>query len=858
MVSKEFAQGNKTIGVIIGPKYYSFSDFMGKHFGIPLKAYDKDIAKHMIGISTFERADSKKLKKAEVMPQILDILESCQTIGINTLLVVNSEYFKTLTNEKFEDSIGRVFKCVIAGYEDIQVLPCINPAVLGAQPNKKGLLTRGLETLGKVITGEYTPPASFKFEEYELVADPERAREVLQELMQYPLLAADIETTGLRVGEAEILTIGFAYGTHKAVTFAVHRNYACGDVVPELISFFRNYQGSIIWHNSLFDLKQLIYNYYMQDFDNLQGLYDGIEELGIPKAHDTMLLAFAELNSTDRPQIGLKVLAREFLGDWGIEEVKDCASVDLETLADYNAKDCCATFWLYEKYKHQVDSRIYKEILQPSLEPLLHMMLNGLPIDLDRVEEASTTIVGVLDEAIDTLSKDGYVEKTIAILNHLACMKYNATHKGQKEVHDFDQKFNPNSSAQLRTLLYDVMGFEPIEFTDTGLPKTDRASLKEFKSFLAEDDDKLVTLNALQAVSETAIIENTFLSAFRDMSLADSMGRYTLHGNLRLGGTQSGRLSSSEPNLQNMPSGSAYGKAIKNCFVAPEGWLFAYSDFSALEDRIGAILSKDKNKTKEFLQDFDGHSLRCHAFFPEELEEIGLILDPSDPKSINRIKSEADALRNKSKPISFLKQYGGGASKIQKVLKCSQQRAVEISDAYDELYAGQIKFQKDNELFAKQHGYIELAFGLQLKTPRIHSKDSGVQSSEVRSSSNAATQSYGMLMNRAFIEFLQRLKASKYKMDVRIINTIHDAVYLLIREDAEVIKWVNDNLVECMLWQEDPKLQSEIKMGAELDLGYDWAHCYTIPNGLDSKSVEQFLELLDGDEDELKAWLKGM
>lgn len=306
-----------------------------------------------------------------------------------------------------------------------------------------------------------------------------------------------------------------------------------------------------------------------------------------------------------------------------------------------------------------------------------------------------------------------------------------------------------------------------------------------------------------------------------------------------------------------MPSGSAYGKAIKNCFVAPKGWLFAYSDFSALEDRIGAILSKDVNKTKEFLQGFDGHALRCHAFFPEELEDLGLFLNPEDPKSINRIKEEASTLRDKSKPVSFLKQYGGGASKIQKVLKCSQQRSVEISNAYDELYAGQIAFQEKNKLFALKNGYIELAFGLQLKTPKINSKDSGIQSSEVRSSSNAATQSYGMLMNRAFIEFLGRVKASKYKHDIKLINTIHDAVYLLIRDDAEVIHWVNENLVECMLWQEDPVLVSEIKMGAELDVGRDWAYCYTLPNGVSRESIQEFLNILDQDPEDVKKFLKG-
>jgi DNA polymerase-1 len=301
-------------------------------------------------------------------------------------------------------------------------------------------------------------------------------------------------------------------------------------------------------------------------------------------------------------------------------------------------------------------------------------------------------------------------------------------------------------------------------------------------------------------------------------------------------------------NLQNLPSGSTYGKIIKNCFKAPDGWLFAYADFSALEDKVGAILSGDKNKSAEFTEGIDGHSMRCAAFFKDELEDRGIFIDMNDPASINRIKDEAPDLRGLSKGPSFGMQYGCAAPKLQKMLKCSMEKAEYIFNAFHTLYSGLGEFAKQNEIFAKQNGYIELAFGLKLQTPKINSKDNGVQSGEVRSASNAATQSYGMLMNRAFIEFQERLEASVHKNDVKLINTIHDAVYLLIREDADVIKWVNDNLVECMEWQEDPKLKSDVKVGAELDIGKDWAHPITLPNRVDKDYIIKALEELNGNQ----------
>lgn len=246
----------------------------------------------------------------------------------------------------------------------------------------------------------------------------------------------------------------------------------------------------------------------------------------------------------------------------------------------------------------------------------------------------------------------------------------------------------------------------------------------------------------------------------------------------------------------------------------------------------------------EFTQGVDGHSMRAAAFFKDELEERGIFIDMSDAESINRVKDEASDIRGMSKSPSFAMQYGCAAPKLQKMLKCSKQKAEAIFSAYHGLYSGLAEFAQRNEQFAKKNGYIELAFGLQLKTPRINSKDGGVQSGESRSASNAATQSYGMLMNRAFIEFLERLESSQYKLDVKLINTIHDAVYLIVRNDADVVKWVNDNLIECMEWQLDPKLISDVKIGAELDIGPDWAHVTTLSNYISLEEIQQALSKL--------------
>jgi DNA polymerase-1 len=277
--------------------------------------------------------------------------------------------------------------------------------------------------------------------------------------------------------------------------------------------------------------------------------------------------------------------------------------------------------------------------------------------------------------------------------------------------------------------------------------------------------------------------------------------------------------------------------------VAPEGWLFAGSDFGAIEDRVGAILANDPNKLKEFTEGFDGHSLRCSVFFKDELEERGLFLDPSDPKSINRIKEEADDLRSASKPVSFGKQYGAGAAKIAKTMGCSLERAREISDAYDELYKATIQYSRKNALFAKQNGYVTGAYGLKLRTPGIYSSDDGIRSSEERSLNNMTVQSWGLLMNRAGILMQEAIERDGMTDSVILINQIHDALYLMIKDDPNVIKWVNDHLIKYMI--EDFVEDQPIPLTAELDIGYSWDTMITLPNGISTEKVKEHRKKLD-------------
>ena len=805
---------------------------IGKHLGEP-------VGQRVVVIGAYQ-PKTGKIKKAELVPAADQILNYCEINGITNLIVADGDYFKYLTGMKaFEKHIGEKFECVIAGCEELVITPSVNFATIDMFPEKQPLLDLANKTAAAIMAGNFDADEAFEFESYALIEDPGHLQLLFDEYMGYEYIACDIETTGLYVGTTELLTIAFAKDEHNAFTVPLHSEYGdCSELFDMVRGFLLEYGGSLVFHNGLFDAKHIIYNMFMQNFSDIDGMLQGLEAM---KFDDTFILAYLALNSTVRPSLGLKDLAYEFLGDYA-EDVKEAIKVPLVDLAEYNAKDVCGTYYVFNKFKEKLSMPVYNTIMKPSFKPLLKMMLNGMPLDLSKVSVVKEMLEADLKAAEETLRDDSYVKLVVRQLRQTAAEKYNERTKVKKKTPgDFmDMVFNPNSSAQLRILLFDVMGFEPVDFTAKKAPKTDRASIKEFLE-LADIEQKPI-LEALVTISQAGIVLNTFINAFEELSITQD-GHTTLHGSLVLGGTQSGRLSSRDPNMQNLPSNSKWGKAIKSCFVAPEGWLFFGADFNALEDRIGAILSKDPAKLKENLLGFDGHSLRALAFFPDELEEAGLgDIDHDDPDSVNRIKNEASDLRQNAKPVSFLKQYGGGAGKIQKVLKCSKQRADEISNAYDNLYRVTLQFNERNNEFARQNGYVECAFGLELKTPRIKARDKAVASSEERSSNNAVTQSWGMLMNRAFIEFDDRIEADGMDHDVIPTNTIHDAMYGLVKATPEAVAWVNKNLIECMEWQDHPALESEISLGAELDIGKAWDKQHTLPNDITIGGIEEILK----------------
>lgn len=238
---------------------------------------------------------------------------------------------------------------------------------------------------------------------------------------------------------------------------------------------------------------------------------------------------------------------------------------------------------------------------------------------------------------------------------------------------------------------------------------------------------------------------------------------------------------------------------------------------------------------------YDGHCLRAYSYFGKEMPDI----DPNSVDSINSIKTKYPQKRQDSKIPTFLLTYGGTYKGIVEQTGLSEEEAQDIEKQYHLLYKHSDDWVKSKIDRARVDGYITVAFGLRVRTPilaqTINSRGSTPYEAqrEARTAGNALGQSYGLLNNRAAIEFMSKVRKSPYKHDIKPCIHIHDAQYYLVRDNIDIIEYINTNLIKAMEWQEDPAIQHDkVKLKAKLDIFYPtWADPIEIPNSITGSEI---------------------
>lgn len=212
-------------------------------------------------------------------------------------------------------------------------------------------------------------------------------------------------------------------------------------------------------------------------------------------------------------------------------------------------------------------------------------------------------------------------------------------------------------------------------------------------------------------------------------------------------------------------------------------------------------------------------------------------------------KKKYSADRSASKSVTFAMQYAGTWLTLMKNCGYSEEQAKAIEANYHNLFQVSKHYTAERiQKEAVERGYASVAFGLKLRTPLLKKSilgnryTSNEAKGEARTVGNAISQSFGMLNNRAINAFMQKVWNSEYRYKILPVALIHDAIYLIIEDDIDVVKFVNDFLIEEMSWQELPELQHDkIKLGAELDIFAGWHQPVTLSNNLSkSEIISQF------------------
>lgn len=799
----------------------------------------------------------KKTPVAEMKRYITEELVPVWTDMATEFIVVSDpEYFKVLAKVPKADAyLGYVLDCEFGPWKVVYVP---NHRQIFYDPDKvRAKIAQGIDAMKAYRAGGYEAPGSsiIHFEAYPTT--PDEIEEWLLKLLDWNRpLACDIEAFSLKHHTAGIGTITFCWSKHEGIAFPVDLGPDGKLVRAMLKAFFLQFTNKLMFHKIDYDVYVLIYQLFMSDILDTEGMLKGLEIM-LRNWECTRLISYLATNSCAGNRLSLKDQSQEFSGNYALlADDPDITKYPLPDLLRYNLVDGLSTWYVYEKHWDTMIQEqqllVYRDVFQPAIVDIIQMQLTGLPVSMKRVCEAKAIMLADYDKAVASIQATTVVQRFTYWLNEQWVEKKNATLKVKRvSMADANEIFNPNSGPQLQALLYQQLGLPVIALTDTKQPATGGEVLKDLKNH-TEDPDVLAFLNAMIDYGTVTTILETFIPAMEGAVQAPD-GWHYLFGNFNLAGTKSGRLSSSNPNLQNLPAGAdpsslkgKYGKLIKSCVEAPPGWLFTGLDFNALEDRISALTTKDPNKLKVYTDGYDGHSMRAYAYYGEQMPDI----DPNSVVSINSIQEKYKPLRHKSKNPTFTLTYQGTWKTLVTKYKFDEPLAKQVEERYHALYQASDAWVEAKLDEATRTGYVTIAFGLRLRTPKLAqvirgtSKTPYEAEAEGRSAGNALGQSWCLLNSRAWSETMAKVRKSAYRTMIRPCAQIHDAGYALVKDDVGALLYLNEHLVKAVQWQAHPDIaHDEVNLGGELSIFYpSWATEIGIPNGATEAEIYDIID----------------
>ena len=594
---------------------------------------------------------------------------------------------------------------------------------------------------------------------YETILSEAQLDHWLAKLQTAPLICVDTETTSLDPMSAKLVGLSFSVVAGCAAYLPLKHDYFDA---PDQLDF----------STSLNKIKPILENPLIKKVgQNLK--YDqhvlanhGITLQGI--AHDTLLQSYVleshkthGMDDLAERHLGLKTISFEDVAGKGAKQVT-FNQVTVEVAAEYAAEDADITLQLHQALYPQIaaDAKldfIYSQIEMPSSNALFTIERNGVLIDRDMLNIQSNEI-GM---------------KLISLENQAYELA--------------GQPFNLASPKQLQEILFGKLGIKPLKKTPSGTPSTDEDVLQE----LALDYPLPKVLLEYRGLAK---LKSTYTDKLPRM-INPHTGRVHTRYNQAVAIT--GRLASSDPNLQNIPVRSAEGRRIREAFIAPAGCVIISADYSQIELRIMAHLSQDEGLLKAFAAGEDIHRATAAEIFGVEHATVD------------------NEQRRYAKVINFGLIYGMSAFGLAQNLNIERSAAQSYIERYFARYPGVREYMNNTRDAAKSKGYVETYFGRRLWVPEINSSNGLRRAGAERAAIHAPMQGTAAdLIKLAMIAVANWIKAEN--LQSKLIMQVHDELVLEVPEsELELVKITLPQLMQHVAKLDVPLL-------AEVGVGKNW------------------------------------
>ena len=628
----------------------------------------------------------------------------------------------------------------------------------------RSLLRQLDEQTGGDTTEQELPEIPPRKGDYQTVLKQSEFKTWLKKIDRAALVAVDTETTSLNYMQAEIVGISLAVKTGEAAYIPLGHDYPGApdqlprdEVLAALKDFLEDPDKKKVGHHLKYDAH--IFARYGIDLRGMQ--FDSMLESYVLNSVATR----HDMDSVARKYLHIGTIHYEDVAGKGAKQLT-FNQIDLEQASPYAAEDADITLQLHEYLwgelrKTKSLERLYEEIEQPLVPVLLDMEETGVLIDPKMLK-----------------TQTGELAKKMAKL--------------EQEAHDLaGSPFNLGSPKQLQQILFEDLGLPVVRKTPKGQPSTAEDVLQE----LADEYELPQVILEYRTVSK---LKSTYTDKLPQQISPDT-GR--VHTSYHQAVTATGRLSSTDPNLQNIPIRTPEGRRIRQAFIAPTGFVLLAADYSQIELRIMAHLSGDKGLLNAFAAELDIHKATAAEVFG---------LDPDEVTTDHR---------RSAKVINFGLMYGMSAFGLAKQLSITRGEAQEYVDLYFERYPGVKAYMDGIRAQAHDLGYVETVFGRRLYLPEINDRNAQRRQYAERSAINAPMQGTAAdIIKIAMIAVHKWIKDSG--ANTRMIMQVHDELVFEVSKDSA--EPVRDEIVTLMSGAAD--LAVPLKVDTGIGANWDEAH----------------------------------